>query len=78
MTTTSKNNESIVKQWTSIDLKSMQHDLDVTTIEIVSCADESDQSRRKLVELTRDFKKNANEVGGSSYFFLYPPFLIDH
>ncbi|CAF4024007.1 unnamed protein product, partial [Rotaria magnacalcarata] len=24
MTTTSKNNESIVKQWTSIDLKSMQ------------------------------------------------------
>ncbi|CAF3657842.1 unnamed protein product [Rotaria socialis] len=62
MTTTSKNNESIVKQWTSIDLKSMQHDLDVTTIEIVSCADESDQSRRKLVELTRDFKKNANEI----------------
>ncbi|CAF4800378.1 unnamed protein product, partial [Rotaria magnacalcarata] len=39
----------------------INHDLDVTTTEIVSCADESDQSRRKLVELTRDFKKNTNE-----------------
>ncbi|CAF3504480.1 unnamed protein product [Rotaria sordida] len=61
MTTTNKNIESIVKQWTSFDLKSIQHDLDVTTTEIVSCADESDQSRRKLVELSRDFKKNTNE-----------------
>ncbi|CAF4723389.1 unnamed protein product, partial [Rotaria sp. Silwood1] len=61
MTTTNKNIESIVKQWTSFDLKSIQHDLDVTTTEIVSCADESDQSRRKLVELSRGFKKNTNE-----------------
>ncbi|CAF3430775.1 unnamed protein product [Rotaria sp. Silwood1] len=39
----------------------INHDLDVTTTEIVSCADESDQSRRKLVELSRGFKKNTNE-----------------
>ncbi|CAF3668670.1 unnamed protein product [Rotaria sordida] len=61
MTTTSKNIELIVKQWTSFDLKTIQHDLDVTTTEIASRADESDQSRRKLVELSRDFKKNTNE-----------------
>jgi homeobox protein cut-like len=61
MTATSKNIESIVKQWTTFDLKTIQHDLDVTTTEIASRADESDQSRRKLVELSRDFKKNTNE-----------------
>ncbi|CAF2753995.1 unnamed protein product [Rotaria sp. Silwood2] len=61
MTTTSKNIELIVKQWTSFDLKTIQHDLDVTATEIASRADESDQSRRKLVELSRDFKKNTNE-----------------
>ncbi|CAF4037106.1 unnamed protein product, partial [Rotaria magnacalcarata] len=37
------------------------HELDATTTEIASRADESDQSRRKLVELSRDFKKNTNE-----------------
>ncbi|CAF1667360.1 unnamed protein product [Rotaria magnacalcarata] len=61
MTTTSKNIELIVKQWTSFDLKTIQHELDATTTEIASRADESDQSRRKLVELSRDFKKNTNE-----------------
>ncbi|UJR26796.1 hypothetical protein I4U23_008109 [Adineta vaga] len=40
----------------------LDHDLDVTTTEIVSRADESDQSRRKLVELSRDLKKNINEL----------------
>ncbi|CAF4397470.1 unnamed protein product [Rotaria socialis] len=73
MTTTSKNIELIVKQWTSFDLKTIQHELDATTTEIASRADESDQSRRKLVELSRDFKKNTNEV--SCYTILI---LIDH
>jgi hypothetical protein len=51
----------------------------VTTTEIVSRADESDQSRRKLAELSRDLKKNTNEVGGSSYFFfVISSILIDH
>ncbi|CAF3789921.1 unnamed protein product, partial [Adineta steineri] len=61
MTATSKNIELIVKQWTTFDLKTIQHDLDVTTTEIASRADESDQSRKKLVELSRDFKKNTSE-----------------
>jgi len=61
MTATSKNIESIIKQWTTFDLKTIQHDLDVTTTEIASRADESDQSRRKLVELSREFRKNTNE-----------------
>ncbi|UJR22316.1 hypothetical protein I4U23_025378 [Adineta vaga] len=61
MTATSKNIELILKQWTTFDLKTTQHDLDVTTTEIASRADESDQSRKKLVELSRDFKKNTNE-----------------
>ncbi|CAF3321767.1 unnamed protein product [Rotaria sp. Silwood2] len=73
MTTTSKNIELIVKQWTSFDLKTIQHDLDVTATEIASRADESDQSRRKLVELSRDFKKNTNEVCRYTIFI-----LIDH
>jgi hypothetical protein len=47
--------------------------LDVTTTEIASRADESDQSRRKLVELSRDFKKNTNEVCNFTIFI-----LIDH
>jgi len=53
----------------------------VTTTKIVSRADESDQSRRKLVELSRDLKKNTkkSEVGGSSYFFfVISSILIDH
>ncbi|CAF1530145.1 unnamed protein product, partial [Adineta ricciae] len=37
------------------------HDLDVTTTEIASRADESDQSRKKLVELSREFRRNTTE-----------------
>ncbi|CAF0809475.1 unnamed protein product [Didymodactylos carnosus] len=36
-------------------------DLDVTATEIAQRQDESDQSRKKLVELSREFKKNTNE-----------------
>jgi homeobox protein cut-like len=40
-----------------------QHDLDATATEIAGRADESDQSRRELVQQSRDFKKNTNDVG---------------
>ncbi|CAF0733192.1 unnamed protein product [Adineta ricciae] len=40
----------------------LDHDSDVTTTEIDGRADESDQSRRKLVKLSRDLKKNTNET----------------
>ncbi|CAF0733169.1 unnamed protein product [Adineta ricciae] len=40
----------------------LDHDSDVTTTEIDGRADESDQSRRKLVKLSRDLKKNTNEI----------------
>lgn len=39
--------------------------MDATTNEITTRADESDESRRKLIELSREFRKNTNEVGGS-------------
>jgi hypothetical protein len=45
--------------------------LDATATEIASRADESDQSRKKLVELSRDFKKNTNEVCRIDYIYIF-------
>ncbi|GIY86598.1 hypothetical protein CDAR_257901 [Caerostris darwini] len=41
---------------------SLQKALDVTATELANRQDESDSSRKRLVDLSRDFKKNSTEV----------------
>ena len=40
----------------------LQRELDVQASEIAQRQDDSDASRKKLVELSREFKKNSTEV----------------
>ena len=50
----------------------LQRELDVTATELASKQDESDAARKKLVEQSREFKKNTPEVS-LSFLLLSPP-----
>lgn len=47
--------------WKEFSLPDLQKSLDTTAAELADRQDESDTSRKKLVELSRDFKKNTPE-----------------
>lgn len=53
--------------WKELDLPSVQRELDKEATETARRQDESDVSVRKLVELTREFKRSAPEVGVARY-----------
>ncbi|KAK8736513.1 hypothetical protein OTU49_005048 [Cherax quadricarinatus] len=53
--------QNIISAWKSFELIMVQRELDVTASELATRQDESEESRKKLVELSRDFKKNTSE-----------------
>ena len=57
-----------------------QKSLDTTAAELADRQDESDTSRKKLVELSRDFKKNTPEVSKAIFHFIPHVFklIISH
>ncbi|XP_071034811.1 homeobox protein cut-like 1 isoform X2 [Parasteatoda tepidariorum] len=55
------NVQSLVQYWKNFDLPQLQKALDVTATELANKQDESDNSRKRLVELSKDFKKNSSE-----------------
>jgi homeobox protein cut-like len=57
----SKNISSIIDSWTAFDIKSIQHELDDKVIEIAQQLEEGDQSRKRLIEQTKEFRKSINE-----------------
>lgn len=50
--------QAIIAAWKDFDLAAVQRDLDETASGIATRQDESEVSRKKLVELSREFKKN--------------------
>ena len=52
---------TITEQWLKFDLKTLQRDLDTKVIEIAQQQEEGDQSRKKLIELSKEFKKTVSE-----------------
>ena len=57
----SKNLTSIIESWTAFDIKSVQHELDDKVIEIAQQLEEGDQSRKRLIEHTKEFRKSIND-----------------
>ncbi|XP_060594772.1 homeobox protein cut-like 1 isoform X5 [Ruditapes philippinarum] len=53
--------QSMCDFWKKFDLQELQKELDSTATELANRQDESDASRKKLVELSREFKKNTPE-----------------
>ncbi|MCL4131182.1 UNVERIFIED_CONTAM: hypothetical protein GTU68_004293 [Idotea baltica] len=53
--------QAVLAAWKSFDLNTTQHELDETASEITLKQDESDVSRKKLVELLKECKKNFPE-----------------
>ena len=54
--------QTALQFWKDLDLPSVQTELDKEATAIAQRQDESDVSVRKLVELTREFKRSAPEV----------------
>ncbi|XP_068230347.1 protein CASP-like isoform X3 [Palaemon carinicauda] len=50
--------QAIIAAWKEFELAEVQRDLDETASELATRQDESEVSRKKLVELSREFKKN--------------------
>ncbi|CAH1800970.1 unnamed protein product, partial [Owenia fusiformis] len=55
------NLQSMNLYWKNFDLQDLQKNLDTTATELAGRQDDSDISRKKLVEQSRDFKKNTPE-----------------
>ncbi|CAI9744370.1 Hypothetical predicted protein [Octopus vulgaris] len=55
------NVQSMCRYWKNFHLKDLQKHLDTTATDLANRQDESDISRRRLVEQSRDFKKNTPE-----------------
>ncbi|XP_019614890.1 PREDICTED: homeobox protein cut-like 1 isoform X1 [Branchiostoma belcheri] len=52
---------SMLEYWKQFDLHQFQKELDSTATELANRQDESDQSRKRLIEQSREFKKNTPE-----------------
>ena len=55
------NLSSVLQFWKTFDLPSVQHSLDQTAADLASRQDDSDASRRKLVEQMKVFKRSSTE-----------------
>ncbi|XP_059177157.1 homeobox protein cut-like 1 isoform X2 [Physella acuta] len=55
------NMQSMCQYWKNFDLQELQRELDTTATELANRQDESEGSRKRLVEQSRDFKKNTPE-----------------
>lgn len=55
------NVQSMCQYWKNFDLQELQKELDTTATELANKQDESDASRKKLVEQSREFKKTTPE-----------------
>ncbi|XP_063419102.1 homeobox protein cut-like 1 isoform X4 [Mytilus trossulus] len=53
--------QSMVQYWREFDLQELQKELDTTATELANRQDESDASRKRLVDQSREFKKNTPE-----------------
>jgi len=53
--------QTLLQFWQSFNLPQVQQGLDLEVTEITSRQDESDNSRKQLIELIRDFKKDNSE-----------------
>ncbi|KAL0994451.1 hypothetical protein UPYG_G00122440 [Umbra pygmaea] len=52
---------SMFQYWKRFDLQQLQRDLDSTATALANRQDESEQSRKKLIDQSREFKKNTPE-----------------
>uniref|UniRef100_A0A8C1V8T6 Homeobox protein cut-like n=1 Tax=Cyprinus carpio TaxID=7962 RepID=A0A8C1V8T6_CYPCA len=52
---------SMFQYWKRFDLKQLQKELDTTATALANRQDESEQSRKKLIDQSREFKKNTPE-----------------
>ncbi|KAL4647659.1 protein CASP isoform X3 [Arapaima gigas] len=52
---------SMFQYWKRFDLQQLQRELDATATVLASRQDESEQSRKKLIDQSREFKKNTPE-----------------
>uniref|UniRef100_A0A8C8ZCB2 Protein CASP n=1 Tax=Prolemur simus TaxID=1328070 RepID=A0A8C8ZCB2_PROSS len=53
---------SMFQYWKRFDLQQLQRELDATATVLANRQDESEQSRKRLIEQSREFKKNTPEV----------------
>uniref|UniRef100_A0A8P4KN32 Protein CASP n=1 Tax=Dicentrarchus labrax TaxID=13489 RepID=A0A8P4KN32_DICLA len=53
---------SMFQYWKRFDLQQLQKELDATATQLANRQDESEQTRKKLIDLSREFKKNTPEV----------------
>nr|XP_046169835.1 homeobox protein cut-like 1 [Oncorhynchus gorbuscha] len=52
---------SMFQYWKRFDLQQLQRELDATAAQLANRQDESEQSRKKLIDQSRDFKKSTPE-----------------
>uniref|UniRef100_A0A671VGS9 Protein CASP n=1 Tax=Sparus aurata TaxID=8175 RepID=A0A671VGS9_SPAAU len=57
---------SMFQYWKRFDLQQLQKELDATATQLANRQDESEQTRKKLIDLSREFKKNTPEIDALS------------
>lgn len=57
----SKNTSAIVELWSNFNIESVKRDLDEKVIEIAKLLEEGDDSRKRLIEQTKEFRKTLTD-----------------
>lgn len=68
--------QKAVQFWKDLDLPSVQSELDKEATATARRQDDSDVSVRKLVELTKEFKRNTPEVCSIPVYTLVLEFIV--
>ena len=63
----------MLEYWKHLNLPELQKALDLTATDLASRQDDSEVSRKKLVELSRDFKKNTPDEARKVDIYTYTP-----
>lgn len=73
----SKTTSAIVDLWSNFSIETVKRELDERVIEIAKLLEEGDESRKRLIEQTKEFRKSLNDEQRKLVAQILKPFQLE-
>lgn len=73
----SKTSSAIVDVWSKFNIENVKRDLDERVIEIAKLLEEGDESRKRLIDQTKEFRKSLNDDQRKLVAQILKPFQLE-
>lgn len=73
----SKTTSAIVDLWSNFNIENVKRDLDERVIEIAKLLEDGDESRKRLIEQTKEFRKSLNDEQRKLVAQILKPFQLE-